>query len=215
MEYYERYWKKELEEKGFASKPPEWEECNLSRIMNLIKPHCFGKVLDIGCGDGFFTSQLNNLDTVKKVTGVDISKTAIQIAEKKFAEIDFVVAPVVELPFPNESYDFVSMIEIVEHILDIEQMFKEVNRILKPMGSVVITTTDFNLLKKIIIAIFFWEKYFYPTNPHIRFFTKQTLKESLNKTGFEVFKYKWNGSYAGIMPKGQIVLAKKIKTISL
>lgn len=213
MIYYERYWKKELDKEGFASKPPEWEDFNLNRIKDIIMPHCIGKVLDIGCGDGFFTSQLNNLNTVKNVTGVDISKTAIQIAKRRFPGIDFVVASVDKLPFSNESYEFVSMIEIVEHILDIEQMFKEVNRILKPGGCMVITTSDFNALKRIIIATFFWEKYFYPTNPHIRFFTKRTLNESLNKTGFEVFKYLWNGNYAGIMPKGQIVLAKKIKAI--
>ena len=83
MEYYERYWKKELEKDGFASSPPKWEMVNFNRIMNLIKPYCHGHVLDIGCGDGTFTLQLNRLNKVEKVIGVDVSNTAIQIAKKK------------------------------------------------------------------------------------------------------------------------------------
>lgn len=66
------------------------------------------------------------------------------------------------------------------------------------------------MLKQIIIATFFWNKYFYPTNPHIRFFNKSTLKDILGKHGFKIIKYSWNGSYFKIMPKGQIVIAQKI-----
>jgi len=213
MDYYERYWKGNHEEEGIATSPPIWKEEELRRVIGVAEPYCQGHVLDLGCGEGTFTFHLNKLDKIKKITGTDISQIAISQAKKKYPGVEFITVAATTLPFPKESFDFIAMVELVEHILDIKQMLTEVNRVLKPGGYILVTTTDFNLLKKVIIATFFWEKYFYPTNPHIRFFTKQTLKESLNKTGFEIFKYKWNGSYAGIMPKGQIVLAKKIKTI--
>lgn len=213
MDYYERYWKKDFEKEGVATSPPLWEEKNLRRIIGVVEPYCQGNVLDIGCGDGTFTSHLNKLSKVKRVTGVDISQTAISQAKKKYPEIEFEVVSAIALPFSKETFDFVTMVELVEHIIDTEQMLKETNKVLKPGGCLLITTTDFNLLKRIIIATFFWERYFYPTNPHIRFFTKSTLKNILNKTGFKAIKHKWNGSYLGLMPKGQIMIARKIKAV--
>lgn len=213
MDYYERYWNRNSKKNGVATSPPSWDAKNLRRIMDIIEPYCQGAVLDIGCGDGTLTSHLNKLNKAKTVMGVDISKTAISQAKKKYPAIDFAVVSATTIPFSKESFDFIAMVELVEHIIDIEKMFKEVNKVLKPGGFILVTTTDFNLLKKIIIATFFWEKYFYPTNPHIRFFTKSTLKDIVNKTGFKVIEYKWNGSYLCLMPKGQIMIAQKVKAV--
>src|SRR3989338_1139736 len=196
MDYYERYWKGNHEEEGVATSPPIWKEEELRRVIGVAEPYCQGNVLDLGCGEGTFTFHLNKLDKIKKITGTDISQIAISQAKKKYPGVDFI-----------------AMVELVEHILDIKQMLTEVNRVLKPGGYILITTTDFSLLKKVIIATFFWGKYFYPTNPHIRFFTKSTLKDILDKTGFKVIKHKWNGSYLGLMPKGQIMIAQKVKAV--
>ncbi|MBU0477560.1 class I SAM-dependent methyltransferase [bacterium] len=209
MDYYERYWKRSFGQNGVAASPPSWNEKDLIKITDIAKPYCYGNVLDIGCGDGTFTSYLSKFSKVKKITGVDISQNAISQAKRKYPEIEFKVVSQATLPFSKESFDFITMVEVVEHIMDTEQIFKEANKILKPGGCILITTTDFNLAKKIIVAAFFWGKYFYPTNPHIRFFTKATLKDILDKTGFKAIKHKWNGSYLGLMPKGQIMIAKK------
>jgi len=215
MDYYERYWKKSLKNGGIATLPPVWEEKNLLKITNIIEPYCRGRVLDVGCGDGTFASRLSELNGVKKLVGTDISQTAISYAKEKYPEIEFKIASATKLPFSNGSFDFVTAVELVEHVVDTERMFKEFNRVLMSEGRLLITTTDFNLLKRIIVATLFWERYFYPTNPHIRFFTKSTLRSILDKTGFKVLEYKWNGSYLNIMPKGQIVIAKKVKEIEL
>jgi ubiquinone/menaquinone biosynthesis C-methylase UbiE len=166
-------------------------------------------VLDVGCGEGTFTFQLAKLNKVKKVIGIDISSKAISYARHKYSEIDFEVMSAEKLIFADRKFNMITVIEIIEHVLDTEKMLKEFNRVLKMNGKLFITTTDFNLLKKAMIAIFFWDKYFYPTNPHIRFFTKSTLEDILNRTGFKIISYRWNESYFGIMPKGQIVIAEK------
>lgn len=215
MDYYERYWKRELEGSGVASSPPIWKESQLKHLISIIQPFCRGDVLDVGCGEGTFTSQLGKLNKVRKVIGIDISYEAISCARHKYPEIDFEVMSTEELMFADEEFDVITSIEVVEHILDTKKMFSEFNRVLKMNGKLLITTTNFNLLKKVMIAIFFWDKYFYPTNPHIRFFTKSTLKDILSRTGFQITSYKWNGSYFGIMPKGQIVVAEKIRRLNL
>ncbi len=212
-EYYERYWAKEyVDNKGIMNIPPEWNEEDLNRILKAIKPFINGNILDVGCGDGFFSSVMADMDTAEVVYGLDISNKAIDIAKRQHSNIEFRTGFITKLPYDSNCFDTVTAIEVIEHILDIQKMFEELNRVLKNNGILIITTTDFNLLKKLIIS-FFFDKYFYPTNPHIRFFTKRTLRELLIRYGFEIIKYVWNGSYFGTMPKGQIVVAKKIKNI--
>ena len=213
-DYYERYWRKEtVDKKGFANLPPELNPDELDKIIKFLKPYVLGHVLDAGCGNGLITNATSKLPNVKEVFGVDISDTGINIAKSRYPHIKFEVSSVINLPFKSGYFDAITAIEIVEHIYDTELMFKEFNRVLKNEGYVIISTTDFNLPKKLIIALFYWEKYFFPTNPHIRFFTKKTLADILSKYGFKTERYKWNDSYFGIMPRGQIMIARKVKDL--
>ena len=209
--FYEHYWRQQpaYKAKGVAKLPPEWNEENLERILKFCSDKIQGRVLDVGCGDGFLTAQILQRFNLKNVYGLDISSKAVDLARLKHPEIKFQQGALNHIPEETNSIDSVTMIEVIEHLVDIEGTLKELFRVMKPGGILLITTTDFNLLKQIIIAIFFFEKYFYPTNPHIRFFKKSTLADILSKNGFSIIKYAWNGDYLKIMPKGQLILAQK------
>ena len=210
--FYERYWRQQpaYKGKGVAELPPEWNEENLERILKFCRDKIQGRVLDVGCGDGFFTAQILQRFNLKNVYGLDISSKAVDLARLKHPEINFQQSALNHIPEETNSIDSITMIEVIEHLVDIEGTLKELFRVMKPGGILLITTTDFNWLKQVIIAIFFFEKYFYPTNPHIRFFKKSTLADILSKNGFSIIKYSWNGDYLKIMPRGQMILAKKI-----
>ena len=215
-EYYERYWAKEtFDEQGFANLPPQRHNLEMDKIIGSLKPYVSGRVLDAGCGDGFVTNALSKLPSVNEIMGLDISETAIRIAQSKYPKLDFKVGQVTDLPFESNYFDAVTSVELIEHIYDVEQMFREFCRVLKLGGYFIATTTDFNLPKKVMIALLFWDKYFNPTNPHIRFYSKKSLEKCLNKFGFVRVLHKWNGSYFGIMPKGQIIVAKKVQSANL
>ena len=209
--FYERYWGRqpEFKGKGVAELPPEWNEENLERILKFCSDKIQGRVLDVGCGDGFFTAQILQRFNLKNVYGLDISSKAVDLARLKHPEIKFRQSALNHIPEETSSIDSVTMIEVIEHLIDIEGTLKELFRVMKPGGILLITTTDFNWLKQVIIAMFFFEKYFYPTNPHIRFFKKSTLADLLSKNGFSIIKYAWNGNYLKIMPRGQMILAQK------
>jgi ubiquinone/menaquinone biosynthesis C-methylase UbiE len=211
--YYERFWKKDINKNaddGVTGAPPQWQERDLCRILDCLGDIPLGMTLDAGCGNGYFTKRISELDTVKEVFGIDASETAIQQARKNYPGINFSVSEINSFKFQDGYFDAIFAIEVLEHIVDISAVIKELNRVLKKGGYFIITTTDFNLLKRIIISLFFFDRYFYPTNPHIRFFDKKTLSDILNKSGFSVVRYRWHGSYLGLMPKGQIMVAKKI-----
>ena len=65
--FYERYWGPQpaYKGKGVAELPPEWNEENLERILKFCRDKSQGRVLDVGCGDGFFTAQIHSALTSK------------------------------------------------------------------------------------------------------------------------------------------------------
>ena len=94
-----------------------------------------GKGLDIGCRDGRYTKYLKGLE----LTSIDIDPRDM---EKLKAEGHgkFIVADVQQMPFPGNSFDFVLFSEVLEHVPDQKKALKEIARVLRPGGKVLITT---------------------------------------------------------------------------
>ena len=215
--FYDRYWQGETDKKGTLNNPPVFNQEQFEKIFNLVKKYLGKSILDVGAGDGsmtfHFSEKLRKDGQKHKIIASEISAEAIKSGKKKFPNLKFHRDDWGNLSFPSNEFDTLLTLDVVEHILDVRQMFLEFNRVLKKKGYLIITTTDFNFPKQIIIALFFWNKFFYPTNPHIRFFNKKTLASVLNDYGFKLINHWWNGSYFRLMPKGQIAIFQKIKTI--
>lgn len=65
------------------------------------------RVLDIGCGEGYYTHHLQSTLNSTKVSGIDISKVAIRYAAKRYPNCAFAVASSQTLPFSSQSLDLV------------------------------------------------------------------------------------------------------------
>lgn len=218
-DYYEKYWREESGDASFQD-IPVWENMeDLKDMLLFFKEAINGKILDAGCGAGDWVFNLSQLPQVTHVTGVDISRNAVKEClkraktKKMSKKVNFVNSPMTKLPFKKNYFDNIFSIAVLEHMLDVDKTFTEFNRVLKRGGHIGVLTVDFNLLKMIIIGTFFFEKYFDPRSPHIRFFTKNTLKRLFEEHGFKVKKYKWTRSYFGLMPLAQLMLARKIKDV--
>ena len=208
--YYDEYWDGNIQG-GSQNVPPSWSPENMQWHLDFFQPYCGQSVLDMGAGDGTFIDLMQRgVSKIQKAEALELSSVAIQRGQEKYPAVLFKQGSCDDLPYPDASFDTVFAIEVVEHLLDVDRCFSEVNRILKPGGFFGVTTTDFNLLKKWVIATFFWNKFFFPNNPHIRFFTKKTLAEMARRHGLQQVAYKWNHSYFGLMPHGQMaVFCKK------
>lgn len=99
-------------------------------------------VLDIASGSGYGTSLL--ADRAKYVFGVDISNVAINYARKKFSKknTEFILGDGESIPLDENSVDIVISFETIEHIKDYKKFVKEIKRVLKPNGLVVISTPN-------------------------------------------------------------------------
>lgn len=93
------------------------------------------KILDIGCRDGMWLDMLKKAK-FKNLRGIDISKKALAIASKKGHDVTRGNAQ--ELPFPDEEFNFVSIIHTLEHCPEPEKVLSEIKRVLEPNGRILI-----------------------------------------------------------------------------
>jgi ubiquinone/menaquinone biosynthesis C-methylase UbiE len=208
--YYDKYWDGNVQG-GLLNVPPSWSSDNLRWHLSFFQKYCGPSVLDIGAGDGTFLEMIQrSVPAIKTAEALELSAIAIQKGKEKHPAVHFKQGSCDSIPYADASFDTVFAIEVVEHLLDIDRCLSEVHRILKPGGFFGVTTTDFNLPKRLIIASFFWNKFFYPNNPHIRFFTRKSLADIARQHKLYQVDYKWNRSYFGLMPHGQMaVFCKK------
>ncbi len=118
------------------------------------------KILDIGCSTGNFLGFLSKKYSNLELYGVDISKRMIDIAKRKFPNINFTTADVHHLKFDKNYFDIIVMIESFHHFKNQNEVIEKVSYILKPNGVLLIIEPDIesklinvviNLLKKFSI----------------------------------------------------------------
>ncbi|MGA3085905.1 MAG: methyltransferase domain-containing protein [Thermodesulfobacteriota bacterium] len=99
-------------------------------------------VLDIACGEGYGSSMLANWAV--KVIGVDISVESVKHARKRYKKenLEYMVGSCTDIPLPDASVDIVVSFETIEHHDQHMQMMKEVKRILRPTGILLISSPD-------------------------------------------------------------------------
>jgi len=105
-----------------------------------------GVALDIGCGDGKHTFDLQQMFPDLVFSGADFSERAITYARMLAPQIHFYVQDGTALQFEDTSFDLVVSVEVIEHIPipDVPLYLQEIKRLLKPGGLVVITTPTTN-----------------------------------------------------------------------
>ena len=166
--------------------------------------------LDIGCGRGDLMMAL--AERGADVTGIDYSEDALEIAQKaidkqpveKKHKLKILHSNATRLNFPDRTFDYIFMTDIVEHLYpsELQRCFKECKRVLKPKGKLVIHTApnrwynDFGYplweqpVNKILNRLFRQKLLTRPIRTeidrkvHINEQTILSLKKYMKKTGF-------------------------------
>ncbi len=96
------------------------------------------KILDLGCGNGISSRMLNQ--ACYDVVGTDISKLFLEEAQEWCNEkLRYQVCDVLELPFDNDSFDVICSNELIEHLPDVETALKEMIRVVRKGGRIVLS----------------------------------------------------------------------------
>lgn len=184
--FYDKYWSEagdpySGDRTGYAPNFRRWMAKNLDGFVQT------DEILEVGCGDASFTKDLTRFS--KHVYALDVSPKQIASNREKYPEVQFVAHDLAEpLPFDANRFQAIWCSEVLEHLFDPAFALREMHRILKPRGFIMITVPYHGRFKNVWIALFKWDHHFDPEYPHIRFFTKNTLRRLCEKAGFSMIR---------------------------
>lgn len=163
------------------------DKIRLSKVLNLIGNH--KSVLDLGCGDGFVMEKI--IKAGNNVIGVEIADNAIKKAIKKGFKVYDISLNSNWANEIKEKFDIVFAGEIIEHIFNTDLFLKNIKKVLKKRGKVIITTPNIATLGRRLMLLFGMNPLIETTARstdagHIRYFTVGSLKKLLNDNNFHV-----------------------------
>jgi len=122
----------------------QWRNPWLEAVVDRYFPSAKVKLLDIGCGAGFLTNPLAMAG--HEVTGLDASPGALETARRwdKTKSVRYLEGDALQLPFAENSFDVVSLMDFLEHIPNPQDAIREAARILAPGGLIFYHTFNRN-----------------------------------------------------------------------
>jgi|ETNmetMinimDraft_11_1059920.scaffolds.fasta_scaffold38945_2 2-polyprenyl-3-methyl-5-hydroxy-6-metoxy-1,4-benzoquinol methylase len=186
-------WNSYYSKKSLVSRVIEWIielyfsrafEKDFKRITKNLK----GKIIEPGCGSGLMSSRLAKQGY--EVTVLDITENALKTARSNFIKNktngEFVKADIFKMPFESETFDIVWNQGVIEHFDDIKGVVKEMNRLVKKDGYLVIFVPAYNsplhLIYRILTILNL--KKLWPFDDQI-FFKKKQLFNVMKASGVD------------------------------
>jgi len=144
-----------------------------------------GRLLDVGCALGFFA------DTARQrgwqAEGIDISQHAVDYAREHLG-LPARKGVLAEAGYEPESFDAITMFDVIEHVLDPVAELRLVRRLLKPGGVVMLSTPDIGSIVARITGPR-WMGYKL-AEEHLYYFNRKTITLALDHAGFDVLEVK-------------------------
>jgi ubiquinone/menaquinone biosynthesis C-methylase UbiE len=149
-------------------------------------------ILDAGCGSGRHLRALAKLPNLK-IIGIDRNQADLNVALASLKNMSDALsdnyqvacADINKLPFETVFFDCVICSEVLEHIPQHEEALKELVRVLKPQGSLVISVPRYFPER---ICWFISRAYCNDEGGHVRIYKKKQLQKMINRFGFACWK---------------------------
>jgi ubiquinone/menaquinone biosynthesis C-methylase UbiE len=175
------------------------------KIVNGLDIRSGEKILDCGCGEGFYVMVLNQLFSEIEIVGLDHDARLLEKAEGWTGEnrnVTWVLGDIYKIPFGDNYFNKIILSEVLEHLPDDLGALKEVKRVMKPGGILAITVPNHNYP-------FFWDPlnwtrehlglgHFSPGSGflggiwamHLRLYYPEEIKELVKRVGFKIEEIK-------------------------
>jgi 2-polyprenyl-6-hydroxyphenyl methylase/3-demethylubiquinone-9 3-methyltransferase len=144
------------------------------------------RVLDVGCSFGH-----TSLLAAKKgagVFGVDINhsllEVGVKLGEANGIKVNFLRANAKRLPFTDKTFDVVICSELIEHVIDWQNVLKEITRVIKKGGRAVISTPNIEGLARLKELLIKYHLLY--IGGYERFISPEEIRRELKGIGFEI-----------------------------
>ena len=141
------------------------------------------KLLDIGTFTGEYMEAASQLGA--DVYGTELQSEAVKIANQKFPG-KIIEANILNTAFPHQNFDIITLLGLIEHVVNPDKLMTRVAKLLKPNGLIMIQTPNAGSLLARSMG-----KYWPPYAPieHIHLFSRQSLELLLHQNGFDNLTY--------------------------
>ena len=193
---------KQYQEKWLLKDKHQQAKYLLQKVGDSLKKHP-GNLLDVGCGVGIWAASVKNTLGFE-VTGLDINDQAV--AKSSLIGIKTIKTDIENRwPLTSGSFSVVSVIQVLEHVLNPDFLLEEAHRVLSPNGILLITTPNLAAWFNRLLLLAGYQPFFLEASTkdktaglsftrrmtslrepvgHIRVFTLSALKDLLEINGF-------------------------------
>lgn len=156
------------------------------------------RILDVGCGDGYYLHLLSDLGLKLKLSGTDYDENGLNRARKNIDKNIILKQGDLmhKLPFKNDSFDKVVMSEVAEHLPNDVKGLKEINRVMVKGGIICLTVPNanypllwdpINKFRELVYGSHFKSGFWAGIwNQHERLYTPEAISRVVSRAGFEV-----------------------------
>jgi len=185
----------------------------LPAILKMLPRSKGLRILDAGCGNGYISSELARRG--HSVIGVDAAEDGIEICRQTYGgseNLSFHCLSIYDSELQSlGSFDAVVSAEVIEHLFSPQKFLNNMFALLKNGGLIILTTPYHGYMKNLALSVTNkWDKHFtvHWEGGHIKFFSRKTLSQALEKSGFENFCFMGAGRLPGLW-KSMVVRARK------
>jgi len=184
---YEKYWLEKYSKTPVEHDKGSYPNEIIESVQTLLKNG--NRFLDVGCGDGRLIDSAGT--RYDDVYGCDISQVVLKHAKKRGMIATCLDLNTGYLPYQDGSFDTITSLEVIEHVLNPKQLLEEFHRLLRPKRQLILSTPNiryFKNLGKLLLTgrfphtttdTFLWG------GGHLHYFTRKDLTFLLQEAGFE------------------------------
>lgn len=162
----------------------------LKLFKEMLPRRKYAKALDLGCGTVEFYEFITK-SVGASYTGTDLSPDMLEVGKKKYPKAELVEADAENLPFKDDSFEFVMTRGLIHHLPNPEVGIAEAYRVLKKGGYFLVSEPHSN------IFLYYARKAFYKKSSHFsdshKSFRRGEFKDLIESGGFKIKKVRYWG----------------------